>query len=68
MKNKKIYTNGTYEVYGYMKGFWRWRKLHGYITKTKHPNVYNLGDKVNFKKYHLFWDLEPQFKLVTEKS
>jgi hypothetical protein len=58
----RIYTNGAYDVLGYMTGIWRWQKLWGVITKTKYPNVYEVGDEVSFPKYHLFWDKSPQFK------
>jgi hypothetical protein len=59
----KTYTNGTYDVRGYMYGFWRYRRLWGIIIRTKYSMIYDLGAEVNFPKYHNFWDKEPQFKL-----
>jgi hypothetical protein len=59
----KIYTNGAYDVRGYMFGVWRWKKLWGVVINTKYPNVYSIGREVYFPKYHLFWDKKPQFVL-----
>jgi len=63
-----MYTNGAYLVFGSMVGFWRWKKLKGYIVNSKFPNVYSVYQDVVFNKYHLFWDKEPQFKPLKEAN
>jgi hypothetical protein len=60
----KTYSNGAYEVRGYMYGIWRWQRVWGIIVKTVYPSTYGLHSEVNFPKYHNFWDKQPQFKRV----
>lgn len=53
-----IYTNTCYDIFGIM---W-FNRLHGVLLKSLN-STYNKGDIVNWPKYHIPTDEEPQFKL-----
>ena len=62
-----IWTNGAYWVdVTSTKNLWKKKRILGTITKTIYPQVYKIGDSVNFPVYNNYKDRKPMFRKVSD--